>query len=264
MKIIVLVKQILDPQGLTFRRDKERMFVNREEYIIGPGSKAAIEAALRLKSEDDEVIAISMGKLQADDALREALAMGCDVAYLLNDKAYKDTDITVTTQILAAAVEKLDGADVIVTGRESGDTGAAQIGPRLAGALGYAQVTDVYALAVEGDTLQATRRWGNATVLGGAYAAVEASLPAVITVAPEAFPPRYAHGARIMSAYRNWDVTVWDASALELDEAALTPLLTKRSESFPPPLEVGERFQGDPADVAQEVVMALKLQKLVG
>jgi len=258
MKIIVLVKQILDPQGLTFRRDKERMFVNREEYIIGPGSKAAIEAALRLKSEDDEVIAISMGKLQADDALREALAMGCDVAYLLNDKAYKDTDITVTTQILAAAVEKLDGADVIVTGRESGDTGAAQIGPRLAGALGYAQVTDVYDLAVEEDAIQATRRWG------AGYAAVEASLPAVITVTPEAFPPRYAHGARIMSAYRDWYVTVWDASALELDEAALTPLLTKRGESFPPPLEVGERFQGEPADVAQEVVLALKLQKLVG
>jgi electron transfer flavoprotein beta subunit len=264
MKIIVPIKQILDPRGLAFRRDKERMFINREEYIIGPGSKAAIEAALRLKGEDDEIIAISMGKPQADDALREALAMGCDAAYLLSDKAYKDADVTVTTRILAAAINKLDGADLVVVGRESGDTGAGQIGPRLAGALGYAQVTDVYALAVDGGTLQATRRWDDATAPGGAYAAVEASLPAVLTVAPEAFPPRYAHGARIMSAYRDWDVTVWDASALAIDEAALKPLLAKRGESFPSPLEVGERFQGDPSDVAQEVVMALKLQKLVG
>ena len=49
MKIIVAVKQILDPRGVTVRRDKERIFVNREEYIIDPGSKAALEAALRVK-----------------------------------------------------------------------------------------------------------------------------------------------------------------------------------------------------------------------
>jgi electron transfer flavoprotein beta subunit len=258
MKIIVPVKQVLDPSGLTFRRDKERMFINREEYIIGAGSKAAIEAALRLKGDQKQVIAISMGKPQAKDALREALAMGCDAAYLLSDKAFKEADISVTTRVLAAAVAELGGTDLVVTGRESADTGAGQIGPRLAEALGYAQVTDVYALAIENGSLRAMRRWGNG------YAAVKALLPAVVTVAPEAFPPRYAHGARIMSAYREWDVPVWSADDLGLAEAALTPLLALRGESFPPPLEVGEVFQGDPDSVAQEVVMALKLQKLIG
>ncbi|MGD2207733.1 MAG: electron transfer flavoprotein subunit beta, partial [Anaerolineae bacterium] len=80
MKIIVLVKQILDPAGVTVRRDKERIFVNREDYIVDSASKAAIEAALRVKGDDDEVVAISMGEPRADDALREALAMGCDGA----------------------------------------------------------------------------------------------------------------------------------------------------------------------------------------
>jgi electron transfer flavoprotein alpha/beta subunit len=258
MKIIVPIKQILDPRGLTFRRDKERMFVNREEYIIDPGSKAAIEAALRLKEAGEAtVVALSMGNPQADDALRETLAMGCDEAYLLSDKAFGDADISVTARILAAAVEKLGGADLIVAGRESGDTGAGQIGPRLAEVLGYTQVTDVYTLAVDGDSLQATRRWGDG------YAAVEATVPAVVTVAPEAFPPRYAHGARIMNAYREWQVPVWNATDLDLDEIALKPLLAFRGESFPPPLEVGERFRGDPGDVAQQVVMALKLQRLI-
>jgi electron transfer flavoprotein beta subunit len=152
----------------------------------------------------------------------------------------------------------MGGADLVVAGRESGDTGAGQIGPRLAEALGYAQVTDIYALAAQNGTLQATRRWGKG------YATVEASPPAVVTVAPEAFVPRYAHGARIMSAYRRWDVEVWNAADLELDEATLTPLLAFRSEGFPPPLEVGEEFRGEAADVARDVVMALKLQKLIG
>ena len=78
--------------------------------MSGRGSKAGIEAALRLKEAGDaQVLAISVGQPQADDALREALAMGCDAAYLLNDQAFKEADISVTTRILAAAIAKLDG-----------------------------------------------------------------------------------------------------------------------------------------------------------
>lgn len=257
MRIIVPIKQILDPSGLSFRRDKERMFVNREEWIIDPGSKAAIEAALRLKGEEEEIFALSVGQPRADDALREALAMGCDAAYLLNDKAFAEADVSVTARILAAAVGRLGGADLIVAGRESGDTGAGQIGPRLAEALGYAQVTDVVALAAGEDGIEATRRWGDG------YATVKAPLPAVVTVAPEAFEPRLPHGARIMSAYREWDVPVWTAADLELADAALSPLLAKRGESFPPELEVGERFRGDPETVAEDMVAALRRQKAI-
>jgi electron transfer flavoprotein beta subunit len=261
MRIIVPVKQILDPRGITVRRDKERIFVNQEDYILEPGSKAAIEAALRLKESAAEaggqIVALCMGEPRADDTLREALAMGCDSAYLLSDKAFKEADITVTVRVLAAAINKLDGADLVIAGRESGDTGAGQTGPRLAEALGMAQVTDVYAITLEVDGLETIRRWGSG------YAAVKVQLPAVVTVAPRAFPPRYPHGARIMSAYQEWQVPVWGASDLGLDEAALTPVLGLRRESFPPPLPVGERFQGDPASVAQDILAALRMQKLV-
>ena len=259
MKIIVLIKQVLDPAGILVRRDKEKMFINREEYIVGPDSKAALEAALRLKDAGGaEVIAVSLGKARAEDALREALAMGCDAAYLLIDEGFEAADVPVTATVLAAAVHKLGGADLIVAGRESGDTGAGQIGSRLAEALNYAQVTDVHALAGEPGAIQATRRWG------GGYAAVQALLPAVVTVAPEAFPARYAHGARIMNAYREWQVTTWNAADLGLNEAALKPLLVFRGESFPPALPVGEQVKGAPASAAREVVTALKLQKAIG
>jgi len=259
MKIIVLIKQVLDPTGILVRRDKEKMFINREEYILGPDSKAALEAALRLKDAGGaEVIALSLGKPRAEDALREALAMGCDAAYLLSDEAFDQADIPVATNVLAAAAHKLGGADLIVAGRESGDTSAGQIGSRLAEALNYAQVTDVHALTGEPGAIQATRRWGSG------YATVRATLPAVATVAPEAFPSRYAHGARIMNAYREWQVTAWNAADLGLDEAALKPLLAFRGESFPPPLPVGEQVKGAPASAAHELITALKLQKVIG
>lgn len=263
MKILVPVKQILDPSGITFRRDKERMFINREDYILDPGSKAALEAALRLKDQSSAessptLVALSLGEPQADDALREALAMGCDAGYLLVDEAFKDADISVTVRILAAAIEKMGRPDLIVTGRQSGDTGAGQVGARLAGALDYAQVTDVYALAVDKGMLQATRRWHTG------HATVRTPLPAVVTVAPEAFPPRLPHGARIMNAYREWDVPVWAREDLDLDETDLCPQLVLRREGFPPPLEIGEVYRGDPDSVAQDAVVALRLQKLIG
>jgi len=259
MKIIVLIKQILDPAGILVRRDKEKMFINREEYILGPDSKAALEATLRLKDAGGaEVIALSMGRPRAEDALREALALGGDAAYLLSDEAFDAADIPVTANVLAAAVQKLGGADLVVAGRESGDTSAGQIGSRVAEALNYAQVTDVHVLTGEPGAIRATRRWG------GGYATVQAMLPAVVTVAREAFPARYAHGARIMNAYREWQVTTWNAADLGLDEAALKPLLAFRGESFPPPLPVGEQVKGAPASAAHELITALKLQKVIG
>jgi electron transfer flavoprotein beta subunit len=257
MRIVVAVKQILDPRGISVRRDKERMFINREEYIVDPSSKSAIEAALRLKEASDAtVIALSAGEPRAEEALREALAMGCDEAYLLCDNALRGADISVTVNVLAAAIRKLGGVDLVVAGRAAGDTSAGQTGPRLAEALSYAQITDAYALALEGSRVQAARRWGRG------YAAVEAPFPAVITVAPEAFPPRFAPGARIMNAYSLWQVPLWSAAELELDTAALTPLLSFRGETFPAPLE-GERLRGNAARVAQDLVTALRQQHLV-
>ncbi len=264
--IVVPIKQILDPSGITIRRDRERIFINRRDYIIDPASKAAIEAALRLgdavagKDEDGggaEIIAISMGEPRADDALREAMAMGCDRAILLTDKAFQEADVTATAHVLAAGIEKLGGAELVICGRESGDTGAGQMGPRLAALLGYAQVTDAYALVAGNGSVQVTRRWS------GGYAAVDATLPVVVTVAPEAFQPRYPHGARIMNAYQQWEVVPWDAADLGLDELALAPLLVFRGESFPPPLQVGEVFRGEPTEVAGEAIAALRLERLI-
>ena len=88
MRIIVPIRQILDPRGFTVSRRHERIFVNREEYIINPNDKNALEVALSVKDASAaEVIAVAVGKPRVDDALRETMAMGADAAYLLTDDA---------------------------------------------------------------------------------------------------------------------------------------------------------------------------------
>lgn len=253
MNIVVLIKQILDPDGVVVRRDKERIFVNKESYIIASGDKNGLEAALQIKDvfPDTNVTAVNMGPRRADDALREALAMGTDAAYLLRDETFENADLSGIARILSAAVLRLN-PDLIITGRESGSDAAGQIGPRIAEILDMAQITDVRSLSVSDGAVTAVRRWGDG------YATVKAALPVIVTVAPCLNQPRYPHGARIMNSYRDWQVPVWGAADLGLDTDSLAPLTEFRGQSFAPPLIVGERLRGEPEQIAGILLSEMK------
>ncbi|RPI78426.1 MAG: hypothetical protein EHM41_24875 [Chloroflexi bacterium] len=256
--IVVLVKQILDPRGITVRRDKERVFINREDYIIDPGSLAAIEAAYQIKNQlNVEIAAVSLGPPRAEDALREALALGCDAAYLLSDPAFEAADAAAAVRIIAAAIQKIGGTNLILLGEKANDSCSGQIGPRLAEALDYPQVTGVSELTVAETTLHAKRTWRNEPVT------VSSPLPAVVTVAAGAYPERYPHGARIMSAYREWNVTVWDKYQLALEECDLMPGLVFRGESYPSPLPENEILKGDPASLVHDLVAELRQHRII-
>jgi electron transfer flavoprotein alpha/beta subunit len=259
MRIIVPIKQILDPSGMTVHRRAERIFINREEYIINPNDKNALEEALKLKDEQGaEVVAVTMGPERADDALREAMAMGADSAFLLTDEAFKRADTSVATTVLGKAIQKIGDYDLILTGCQAADTGAGQLGPRLAEYLGLPQITEVRELvAVVDGKVKVKRNWGQG------YAEVEASLPALLTVTQDANEPRYPTGARIINAYREWEVTVWGASDLGLEAADLHPLTEEKRISFPAVRELGTKITGAPEEAARELVQYLKVGRII-
>lgn len=141
MKIIVCIKQVpntteikIDPVTNTLKRDGV-------PSIINPDDKTAIEAALQMKERyGAQVTVITMGPPQAEKALREALAMGADEAFLLTDRAFGGSDTLATSTIVAAAIRKL-GADVVFCGRQAIDGDTAQVGPQIAEHLGIPQIT---------------------------------------------------------------------------------------------------------------------------
>ncbi len=259
MRIIVPIKQILDPGGMTVNRRAERIFINREEYIINPNDKNALEEALTLKDRQGaEVVAVTLGPERADDALREALAMGADSAFLLTDVAFDKADSSVATTVLGKAIQKIGNYDLIIAGCQAADTGAGQLGPRLAEYLGLPQITEVRQVLAVGDgKVRATRRQGKG------YAEIEASLPALLTIARDANQPRYPPGARIINAYREWAVTVWGASDLGLEAAELQPLTQEKRISFPPEREFGVKITGAPEEAARELVQHLKAHRVI-
>jgi electron transfer flavoprotein alpha/beta subunit len=259
MRIIVPIKQILDPSGMTVNRRRERIFINREEYIINPNDKNALEEALKLKDEQGaEVVAVTMGPERADDALREAMAMGADSGFLLTDEAFEKADISVATTVLGTAIQKIGDYDLIIAGCQAADTGAGQLGPRLAQYLGLPQITEVRELVAASDG-QVKAKCNR----GQGYAEVEASLPALLTVAQDANQPRYPTGARIINAYREWEVTVWGASDLGLGVEDLKPLVEEKRISFPPERELGTKITGAPGEAVKELVRHLRAGRVI-
>lgn len=254
MRIIVTLKQILDPAGFTVHRRLERVFINREDYIINPNDKNALEEALRLKdAHGAEVIALSLGEPRVDDALREALAMGADQAFLLTDEAFAEADAAAAALILGKAIEKIGDYDLILTGQRALDTGASQIGPRLAEHLGLPQVLGVREVSgVDNRKLRAKRNWKDG------HAEVEVALPALLSIAPQANKPRYPHGAHIMNAYREWEVTTWGLADLGLTEEELSPLIALQRKAFPPERTLGELITGAPSEAAKELAQLLR------
>jgi electron transfer flavoprotein alpha/beta subunit len=271
MRVIVALGRVLDPRGILVKRRAGRIFVNREEYILQPADRCALEAALRIKDATGaEVVALPRGPLPDDDVLRQALATGADRAiYFVGQVGnLPHADDASMARVLAAAVERLGGADLILTGATTMDTGQGQLGPRLAEALGWPQIVGVWQVEAADGQVQAVLQKGTD------YVTVEADLPAVVTIpstgsgqAPSTGSgqaPSTGSGQAPSTGSGQAPSTGLTATSTRggragmVDEAALQPLLEKRGQDFPPERERGVRLSGTPEEMAQALAGALR------
>lgn len=258
MKIIVTIKQILDPSGFTVNRKREKVFVNREEYIINPADLNALEIALRVKDgrDDVEVIALGLGPARVDDALREAIARGADRAVLISDPALADlkVDTSGAVRLMAAAVGKLGDVSLVVCGGVALDSGAGELPGRLAEALGWPMLVDVHTIdEINAGVVRASQR----TVR------LEADLPALLTVPRNTNEPRYIHGARAMNAYREGQVVTWGLDDLGFTPNDLEPVTGVGGRRFPPERALGTRLEGSVAEAVESLVAQLRANELI-
>ena len=94
MKILVCVKQVPDTNEVKIDPVKGTLIRDGVPSILNPDDANALEEALKIKDKrpGTTVSVITMGPPQADDMLRECLAMGADEAYLLSDRAFGGAD----------------------------------------------------------------------------------------------------------------------------------------------------------------------------
>lgn len=197
MKIVVCIKQVPDTVEVKIDPKTGTLIRDGVPSIINPDDKTGIEAALQLKEKmaGSTVTVVSMGPPQADVALREALAMGCDEAILVSGREFGGSDTYATSGILAAALKTLD-YDVIITGRQAIDGDTAQVGPQIGEKLSLPQVSYVEDIQeVAADHLVVRRQFEDG------YHIIKIKTPCLLTAIAELATPRYMSVRGIVEAY---------------------------------------------------------------
>jgi len=186
MKIIVPIKQV--PETSNAKMDEETGTMIREgvESIINPLDLYAIETAIRLKEQFcGEITVISMGPGKAIEAIKEAIAMGCDKGILLSDRKFAGSDTWATSYVLSECIKKLKNFDLILCGERATDGDTAQVGPGVASFLDLPISTFTSEIVkVEKDSIKVKR------LVEGGYELLELELPALLTVVKEISDPR--------------------------------------------------------------------------
>lgn len=261
MKILVFVKQVPDTDDVQL--DPKTGNLRREgvQSIINPLDTNAIEAALELKeAHGGTVCAICMGPPQADDALRRALAMGCDEAYLLSDRAFGGADTLATSYTLAKAAQKIGDYDLLLFGKHAIDGDTAQTGPAVAAQLDIPQITLAGSIAVEDGCVISER------ILGDLRQTVKVKLPALVTVCGDINTPRYPSLVQLMRA-KNKPNFVWDADAMECDKSKTgipgSPSSTKEVVEPEKRNTETEFFEGKSAEAAKAFADMLQAEHII-
>ena len=211
--VVVGVKQVPDADDVSIDPDTGTLNRSDAAAVLNPPDLNALEAALRLKDEvDARVIAISMGPPGAEEVLEASVAMGCDDAALISDRAFAGSDTWPTSLTLAEGADYFD-ADVVICGEETTDSSTGQVPPGIAAHKGWAQLTYVEELEPrpEENQLIATRD------IEGGHERVAADLPVVVAIGYGDNEPRPASLHRKIYAENDFEPDVLDADDLGID-----------------------------------------------
>jgi electron transfer flavoprotein beta subunit len=255
----VCIKQV--PDTTEVKLDPKTGTLIREGIpsIINPDDKSGLEAALTLKdSLGAKVTVLTMGPPQAEDALKEALAMGADEAILLSDRAFAGADTWATSVTLAAAIKNLD-YDLIIAGRQAIDGDTAQVGPQIAEHLGLPQVSYVSELQDDGDSIIVKR------IFEDGYHRIKVKKPCLITTLSEMNQPRYMNVEGIYDAAKT-EVTRWSLQDIQVDTAniGLKGSPTRVKKSFTKGAKTaGKLFEVDAVEAGKIIVEKMKEKYII-
>ena len=233
MNIVVCIKQVPDTNEVRLDPVTNTLVRDGVPSIINPDDKSGLEVALRLKDEnpDIHVTVLSMGPPQAQEALREALAMGADDGILVSDRAFGGADTWATSCTITAALEHLD-FDLIICGRQAIDGDTAQVGPQIAEHIGVPQVSYVEELELDDDKKGITVK----RQFEDRYHTINIKFPCLITAIAELAEPRYMTIGKVFEAYQK-EIRVWGLEdikdKLDMANIGLKGSPTKVRKSFP-------------------------------
>jgi electron transfer flavoprotein beta subunit len=225
--------------------------------VINPFDEYAVEGALQQKeAQGGTVTALCIGPESAREALKHALAMGADDAILISDPALESVDTQGAARILAAAIQKIGGVDMVVFGRQTLDNGAGLTPPQTARVLGWPMLGLAGQIKVQDGTVSVDR------VIEEGRQSISAKLPAVLSVVQSIGEPRYPSFMGIRKASKA-TIPAWSLS--DIGASAPEPVV-QRTELLNPPVQetTMEVITGEsPAEIADKLADKILAEKIL-
>jgi electron transfer flavoprotein beta subunit len=252
MNIAVCIKQIPDP-ATPYALDAENHWVIRpQDQVLDDTDRYGVEVALQLAEASQGTVTLySMSPSGSLQGIRQALAMGADKAFLIDDPSLKGSDALTTAKILSAAISR-EGFDLVIAGTESTD-GYSGVVPQMMSelldvpCLSFARKVDVAdgAITIERQT-------------AAGYEVVAAHLPALLTVTAGVVEPRYPTFKGIMQA-KSKPIDSSTAADLGVTPESRQAIVTVE----PVPAREGGDIIEDDGEAFQQIVAMLEQVKVI-
>jgi electron transfer flavoprotein beta subunit len=245
MKVLVPVKRVIDYNvKARVKPDQTGVDLANVKMSMNPFDEIAVEEAVRLKEKGavTEVVAVSIGPIQAQETLRTALAMGADRAILI--QTTDDLEPLAVAKVLQKVIGD-ESPDVVIMGKQAIDGDNAATGQMLAAILGWPQATFASAVELSAGKAKVTRE------VDGGLQTLEVDLPAIVTADLRLNEPRYASLPNIMKAKKK-PLDITELASLGVDTA---PRLKVVKVTEPP-----KRAGGVKVETAADLVMKLKTE----
>jgi len=256
LKIIACIKQVPDSEAKV-KAEGGKVSWGDAPLVINPFDEYTVEGALQQKeATSGTVTALCIGPESAKEALKHALAMGADEAILVSDPALGEIDTVGAARILAAAINKISGVDMVVFGRQTLDNGAGLTPAQTARVLGWPMLGLAGQIKVQDGSATVDR------VIEEGRQTVSAKLPAVVSVVQSIGEPRYPSFMGIRKASKA-TIPVWSLS--DLGASASTAAVTRTELMNPPARETTvEIITGDsPAEIADKLADKILAEKVL-
>ncbi|HJV67077.1 MAG TPA: electron transfer flavoprotein subunit beta/FixA family protein [Geomonas sp.] len=251
MKILVCIKQVPDMES-RFKPDSTGVWFSEADlaFRMNEYDEYAVEQAVRLKEQlggEPELTVLSVGPDRVVEAIKKALAMGCDRGVHVQDPSAHLKDPWQIASAICAYARKQQ-YDVIFTGFQSQDRGSCQVGVSVAEILDYSCATTIVGFEYADGMVTVKRE-----LEGGVKGIVQLKTPALVTCQLGLNVPRYPTLPNIMKAKKK-----------EIEVVAVGDLLHEESRaattSFYAPAKKGSGIvlEGDVADQVDKLIGILK------
>jgi electron transfer flavoprotein beta subunit len=246
LNIVVCMKIVIDPEMpfSEFRIDRENRLPIPPPGVpplFSPFDENALEWALRVKDgRECRVTVLSVGKALPKAVLQKAIAAGADEAVAVEDPLFENLGPSGTAHVLARAIEKMGGCDLVFTGRQGADWDGGVVWAGIAELLNVPCVTLVRSIDVREETIVVER------CAPDCIEVVESPVPALVTFTSEAGELRGITLPSLIKAKKR-EIRRWSASDIGWEQGEVVQL----KDLFIPENEVVDNYLV-PGDNARE------------